>query len=173
MAGKLTRSFDFDEPGVTAAAALAKPGIEFLNDVIAGVVPPAPMQATLGFELVEVSDGFARFQLVPGEHLYGPTNAVHGGVAATLLDSAMGSAVMTTLDAVTGYATATLTVHLTRSITSRTVKVTAEGWVVHRGSRLVTAEGRLTDEQGRLLAHGSATCALTERLAPAADSRPR
>jgi uncharacterized protein (TIGR00369 family) len=173
MAGKLTRSFDFDEPGVTAAAALAKPGIEFLNDIIAGKVPAAPLQATLGFELVEVSDGFARFQLVPGEHLYGPTNAVHGGVAATLLDSAMGTAVMTTLDAATAYTTATLTVHLTRAITSRTVKVTAEGWVVHRGSRMVTAEGRLNDKQGRLLAHGSATCALVERLAPGADSRPR
>ncbi len=173
MAGKLTRSFDFDAPGVTAAAALAKPGIEFLNDIIAGVVPAAPIQAALGFELVEVSDGFARFQLVPGEHLYGPTNAVHGGVAATLLDSAMGTAVMTTLDAMTGYTTATLTVHLTRAITSRTVKVTAEGWVVHRGSRFVTAEGRLTDEQGRLLAHGSATCALADRAGTAADSRPR
>ena len=165
MAGKLTRSFDFDEPGLTAAAALGKSGIEFLSEIIAGKVPASPIQATLGFELVEVSDGFARFQLVPGEHLYGPANAVHGGVAATLLDSAMGTAVLTTLDAATTYTTATLTVHLTRAITSRTVKVTAEGWVVHRGSRLVTAEGRLTDEQGRLLAHGSATCVLTERPA--------
>jgi uncharacterized protein (TIGR00369 family) len=163
MAGKLTRSFDFDEPSVTATAALGRPGIEFLEDIIAGKVPPAPMHATLGYELVAVSDGFARFQLVPGEHLYGSTNAVHGGVAATLLDSAMTAAVMTTLDAATGSTTATLTLHVTRAITSRTVKVTAEGWVVHRGSRLVTAEGRLTDEQGRLLAHGSASCALTER----------
>ncbi len=173
MAGKLTRSFDFDEPGVTAAAALGRPGVEFLSDIIAGKVPAPPLQATLGFELVEVNDGFARLQLVPGEHLYGSTNAVHSGVAATLLESAMATAVTTTLDAVTSCATATLTVHYTRAITSRTVKVSAEGWVVHRGSRLVTAEGRLTDEQGRLLAHGSATCALTERLTPAADSQPR
>jgi uncharacterized protein (TIGR00369 family) len=181
MAGKLTRCFDFDEPGVTAAAALGRPGIEFLNDVIAGKVPAAPIQATLGYQLVEVSDGFARFELTPGDHLYGSANAVHGGVAATLLDSAMTAAVTTTLDAATGYTTATLTVHLTRAITSRTVKVTAEGWVVHRGRRLVTAEGRLTDEQGRLLAHGSATCAHTERAgsgssptgsSPGAASRP-
>jgi uncharacterized protein (TIGR00369 family) len=144
---------------------VGKTGLELLRDLIAGKVPPAPIQATLGFELVEVSDGFARFELVPGEHLYGSLSAVHGGVAASLLDSAMGAAVMTTLDAVTSHTTAMLTVHLTRAITSRTLKVVAEGWVVHRGSRLVTAEARLTDEQSRLLAHGSATCAISERPA--------
>jgi acyl-coenzyme A thioesterase PaaI-like protein len=65
-----------------------------------------------------------------------------------------------------------MTVHYTRAINARTVKVLAEGWVVHRGSRLVTAEGRLTDEQGRLLAHGSATLALSERPAPSERSSP-
>jgi uncharacterized protein (TIGR00369 family) len=163
MGGKRTRTIEFDDPELTTAGAVGKPGIEFLREQIAGTVPSAPLQATLGFQLVEVSDGFARFELSPGEHLYGPTSVVHGGVAATLLESAMGAAVMTTLDAATGHTTAMLTVHLTRAITARTVKVSAEGWVVHRGSRLVTAEGRLTDEQGRLLAHGSATCALVER----------
>lgn len=163
MGGKRTRTIEFDDPELTTAGAVGKPGIEFLRELIAGTVPPAPLQQTLGFQLVEVSDGFARFELTPGEHLYNPSGVVHGGVAATLLDSAMGAAVTTTLDGLTGYTTAMLTVHLTRAITSRTVKVSAEGWVVHRGSRLVTAEGRLTDEQGRLLAHGSATCALSER----------
>lgn len=163
MGGKRTRTIEFDDPELTTAAAIGKPGIEFLLALIAGTVPPPPLQQTLGFQLIEVSDGFARFELTPGEHLYNPSGVVHGGVAATLLDSAMGAAVMTTLDAVTSYTTAMLTVHLTRAITSRTVKVSGEGWVVHRGSRLVTAEGRLSDEQGRLLAHGSATCALSER----------
>ena len=163
MGGKRTRTVDFDDPSLTASGAAGKTGIEFLRDIIAGKVPAAPIQATLGFELLEVTDGFARFQLVPGEHLYNPLNAVHGGVAATLLESAMGAAVMTTLDAAHGSTTAALTVQFTRAITSRTVKVLAEGWVVHRGSRLVTAEGRLNDEQGRLLAHGSATCAVVER----------
>jgi uncharacterized protein (TIGR00369 family) len=163
MGGTKTRTVDLHDPALTASGAVGKKGIEFLRDIIAGKVPPAPLQLTLGFELVEVQDGFARFQMVPGDHLYGPLNAAHGGVAATLLDSAMGAAVLSVLDAVTGCATAGLTVHLTRAITSRTEKVVAEGWVVHRGSRLVTAEGRLTDAQGRLLAHGSATCALVER----------
>jgi acyl-coenzyme A thioesterase PaaI-like protein len=75
----------------------------------------------------------------------------------------MSAAVMTTLDAATGHTTAMLTVHLTRAITARTAKVSAEGWVVHRGSRLVTAEARLNDEQGRLLGHGSGTYSLNER----------
>jgi uncharacterized protein (TIGR00369 family) len=166
MLGTRTRTTEFDDPTLTAAAAAGKPGIEFLRDVIAGKVPPAPVQATLGFELVEVEDGFAKLHMVPGEHLYGALNAVHGGVAATLLDAAMGSAVMTTLDAVTAGSPVALTVHFTRSISSRTAKVVAEGWVVHRGSRLVTAEARINDGQGRLLAHGSATYALAERHEP-------
>lgn len=142
---------------------MGQTGIEFLRDVIAGKVEPAPIQATLGCELVEVSDGFASLQLSPSEKLYGVGNSVHSGVAAALLDVAMGTAVTTTLAAQTGYTMAALNVHLTRVITARAGRLLAEGWVVHRGSRLVTAEGRLTDDQGRLLAHGSATCSLVER----------
>jgi uncharacterized protein (TIGR00369 family) len=163
MGGKRTRTVEFDDPQLTATGGVGKSGIEFLRELIAGTVPAAPLQATLGLQLMEVSDGFARFELTPGEHLYNLVGVVSGGVSGAILDAAMGGAVMTTLDAATGYTTATLTTHLTRAINARTVKVTAEGWVVHRGSRLVTAEGRLTDEQGRLLAHGSATCALVER----------
>lgn len=138
-------------------------GLELLREAIAGKLPAGPLLATFGCELVEVSDGFARFELLPSAALYSPAHAVHGGVLATVLDAAMGAAVLTTLDAASGYTTATLTVHLTRAISPRTAKMKAEGWVVHRGSRLVTAEARVNDEQGRLLAHGSATCALIER----------
>jgi uncharacterized protein (TIGR00369 family) len=163
MRATRTRTTDFDDPSLTAEAALGKPGIEFLRELINGQAPPPPIQVTLGFELVEVTDGFAKLTLVPGEHLYGAFNVVHGGVASTLLDSAMASAVVTTLDALTLATTATITLHLTRPMTARMTKVTCEGWVVHRGSRLVTAEGRMKDEQDRLLAHASATYALTRR----------
>lgn len=142
---------------------MGQTGIEFLRDVLAGKIEPAPIQATLGLELLEVSDGFARFQQLPDEKLYGANNLVHSGVAAALLDLAMGAAVMTTLDALTGCSTACLNVHMTRAITARAGKLVVEGWVVHRGSRLVTAEGRLSDDEGRLLAHGSATCTIVER----------
>jgi uncharacterized protein (TIGR00369 family) len=140
-----------------------KPGLELLLEAIAGKLPTGPLMATLGCQVVEVSDGFARFELVPSEQLFSPIYAVHAGVLSAVLDAAMGAAVLTTLDGKSGYTTATLNAHLTRAITPRTLKIVAEGWVVHRGSRLVTTEGRLSDEQGRLLAHGSATCALTER----------
>lgn len=163
MGASRTRTVDFEEPSRTANAALGRPGIEFLRELIAGTTPPPPLQITLGFQLLEVDDGLARYELVPGEHLYGAQNTVHSAVASALLDAAMGAAVTTTLDATTTFNLATLTTHVTRSIGARTLKVLAEGWVVHRGSRLVTAEGRLTDDQGRLLSHGSCTCVLVER----------
>jgi uncharacterized protein (TIGR00369 family) len=162
MRGIRTRTTDFSDPSLTAEAAAGKPGIEFLRELIRGEAPTAPIQVTLGFELVEVEDGFARAQLVAGEHLCGTFNTVHSGVASTLLDACMTAAVVTTLDAVTAPTNATVTVHFTRPITARMV-VVGEGWVVHRGSRLVTAEGRLADDQGRLLAHASATYALVPR----------
>jgi uncharacterized protein (TIGR00369 family) len=145
---------------------VVRPGIELLREIIAGKQAAPPLHATLGLKLLEVKDGFARFEMPRGEHLSGSQGTLPGGVAAALLDAAMGAAVTTVLDAQTGYATATLSVHTTRAITARAGKVFAEGWVVHRGSRLVTSEGRLTDEQGRLLAHGSATSSLVERPAP-------
>jgi uncharacterized protein (TIGR00369 family) len=148
---------------MVSAVNQGKPGLELLLEALAGKQPTGPLMSTLGCQLVDVSDGFARMELVPSEQLFSPTHAVHGGVLSAVLDAAMGAAVLTTLDGKSGYTTATLTVHLTRAITPRTLKIVAEGWVVHRGRRLVTTEGRLSDEQGRLLAHGSATCALTER----------
>jgi uncharacterized protein (TIGR00369 family) len=158
-----TRKVTWADPSATAAGVRNRTGLEFLAAIVNGAVPAAPIQATLGFELVAVEPGMARFRLVPGEHHFNPMNSVHGGVACTLLDSAMSSAVMTTLDERTGYSTADLTVHLTRPIHLDTGIVTAEGRVLHRGKRVATAEGRLTDVDGRLLAHATTTCVLMER----------
>lgn len=166
MSANRTRKVDFQEPALTAAGALGKTGIEFLRDILEGRVPAPPLHATIGFELAEVSDGVARYRLIPGEHLYGMANAVQSGLSATLLEAAMSAAVMTVLDAVTSHSTASLSMQATRAITGRTGKVIAEGWVVHRGSRLVTAEGRLLDDQGRLFAHGSGSYLLVERPTP-------
>ncbi|RYZ06435.1 MAG: PaaI family thioesterase [Myxococcales bacterium] len=163
MGGKRTRTIQFDDPAAAAATTMGKSGLELLRALIESQVPAAPIQLTLGMELTEVSDGFAKLELEPGEHLYGSFGVVHGGVTGTLLDGAMGAAVLTTLDAKTGCSTVTLSVHFTRAITTRMPRVVVEGWVVHRGSRLVTAEARLKDAQGRLIAHGSGTYALTER----------
>jgi uncharacterized protein (TIGR00369 family) len=153
----------WNDPALTAAAAQGRTGLAFLGAILEGIAPPAPIQAILGFELVAAEDGVARFRLVPGEHHLNPMAGVHGGVACTLLDSAMSSAVMTTLDENTGYVTADIMVHLTRPITTKTGPITAEGRVVHRGNRVATAEGRLTDVEGRVLAHATTTCVLVER----------
>jgi len=163
MSDDRTRTVTWQDPMATARGAAGRTGLDFLRAILDGTVPPAPIQATLGFDLVAVDEGFARFEADAGEHLYNPMAGVHGGVACTLLDSAMGSAVMSTLDERTAYTTADLTVHLTRPITAKTGRIATEGRIIHRGSRVATAEGRLTDEAGRLLAHATATCLLIPR----------
>jgi uncharacterized protein (TIGR00369 family) len=157
------RNVTWSDPVLTAEGARGRTGLAFLRAILDKTVPPAPIQATIGFDLIAAEEGLARFRAVPDEHQYNPMNGVHGGIACTLLDSAMGSAVMSTLDERTGYSTVDLTVHLTRPITQKTGPIVAEGRVVHRGSRVATAEGRLTDEAGRLLAHATTTCLLLER----------
>jgi uncharacterized protein (TIGR00369 family) len=121
-------------------------------------LPPAPIAELVGFDLVELGEGRASFALDPAERHYNPLGTVHGGIAATLLDSAMGVAVHTTLDEGETYTTLELKVNFVRAITEATGRVVATGSVVHRGRRVATAEARLTDEDGRLLAHGTSTC---------------
>lgn len=158
-----TRTIEWKDPQLTAGAAAGKTGLAFLRAILDGSVPPAPIQATLGFELVHAEEGVARFRSVPGEHMFNPMGGVHGGVACTLLDSAMGCAVMTTCDEKTGYATIDLSVHLTRPITIESGTIVAEGRVLQRGSRIVTTEARITDDKNRLLAHATGSCLLMPR----------
>jgi uncharacterized protein (TIGR00369 family) len=163
MPTERTRTIQWDDPALTAGAAKGKTGLAFLRGILEGLTPVAPIQKTLGFELVAAEEGLARFRSMPGEHMYNPMGGVHGGVACTLLDSAMGCAVMTTCDEKTGYTTVELSMHLTRPITLKSGPITAEGRILNRGSRLVTVEARLTDEQDRLLAHATSTCLLMQR----------
>ena len=134
-------------------------GLEFLEAIGRGDLPPAPMATLLGIEPVEVSPGRAVFGGVPTEEFYNPIGTVHGGYAATILDSAMGCAVHTTLPAGVGYTTLELSVNLVRGITPATGPVLCEGTVLHAGRRTATADARLTDEaSGKLLAHAKTTC---------------
>jgi len=134
-------------------------GLELLRAIAAGEAPPAPIAELMGFEGVEAEEGRIVFAGVPGPEHYNPIGTVHGGFAATLLDSALGCAVHTTLPAGVGYTSLELKVNFTRPITTDTGRVLCEGKVVHRGSRVATAEARLTAEQtGKLLAHGTTTC---------------
>jgi uncharacterized protein (TIGR00369 family) len=156
-----TRSFTWEDPMATAAAGLAMPGLECMRAIIAGTLPPPPIARLLGFTVVEVQEGRAVFAMEPAEWMYNPIGSVHGGIAATLLDSCMGCAVHTTLAAGVGYTTTDLQVRYIRAMGGTTGRVLAEGKVIHRGRRTATAEGRLFVESDEtLIAHGSTGCVI-------------
>jgi uncharacterized protein (TIGR00369 family) len=121
-------------------------------------VPRAPVAELVGFDLIELGEGQASFRMDPAERHYNPLGTVHGGIAAMLLDSAMGVAVHTALDEGQTYTTLELKVNYVRAMTQDTGPVVATGSVIHRGGRVATAEARLTDAGGHLLAHGTSTC---------------
>ncbi len=133
-------------------------GFDFLTAIKEGRLPAPPISQTLGFDLVEVASGFAAFESEPGLRHYNPLGSVHGGYAATLLDSCMGCCVQTVLAQGQGYTTLEMKINLVRAVSERTGRVRAEGRVVHSGRRVATAEGTLKDTKGVLLAHASTTC---------------
>jgi uncharacterized protein (TIGR00369 family) len=144
---------------VTAAAAADMSGLEFVQALAEGRLPAPPIALPLDFALSEVAEGRVVVSGTPGEHLYNPIGSVHGGVAATLLDSAMGCAVQTTLPAGTGYTTLELKVNFVRGLTAQSGPVRCEGEVVHRGGTVATAEGRIWEQDtGKLVAHATTTC---------------
>jgi len=133
-------------------------GLEFIQGMLEGRFPRAPIMAALKFELVEVEHGRAVFEGVPEFAFYNPIGSVHGGYAATLLDSCMGCAVHTTLAAGQAYTTLEFKINFVRGMTDKTGRVRAEGRVIHPGKRAATAEGNLYDARGKLLAHATTTC---------------
>ena len=133
-------------------------GLEFLEGWASGRFPPPPMARTFNFELAEVEHGRTVFEGTPLRDFYNPIGSVHGSYAAALLDSAMGCAVHTCMAAGQGYTTLEYKISLVRGMTDATGRVRAEGLVLQVGRRVATAEGRLTDSAGRLLAHGTTTC---------------
>ena len=132
-------------------------GLELLRRMAAGELPAAPIAEPMNFRLVEVDHGKAVFEAIPDARLLNPLGSVHGGWALTLIDSAAGCAVHTTLPAGTGYATLETKVNFTRAIRPDGGKVRCVGTVLTAGRQIATAEARLLDESGRLLAHGTST----------------
>lgn len=155
-----SRLVTWDDPAAAAPAAAAMSGIEFLRALAAGRLAPAPIARLMGIELDEVAEGMAVFAVVPGEHHYNLMGAAHGGLAATLLDSAMGCAVHTMLQLGQFYTTLEIKVNYVRPLRHDGGRVRAVGTVIHVGARTATAEGRVVDEDGRLYAHGTTTCML-------------
>ena len=168
---KRSRTITWDYPAATAREGLALTGLEFLRGLADGRLPPAPIASTLGMEAAQFDAGRAVFACEPAEFHYNPIGVVHGGLAATLLDSAMSCSVHTTLAAGERYTTLELKVNFVRAITAATGRIRAEGKVVHRGGTIATAEGRLVAERdGRLLAHGVTTCLIMPRAEPAGEA---
>src|SRR5213080_930415 len=156
---KRTRTVTWEDPFEVPKAAAGRSGLEILKDVFEGRLPPPPIAQTMGFRGVEVEEGKAVFEGEPGEHLYNPIGSVHGGFAMALLDSAMGCAIHTTLQAGERYTTLEVKTNFVRPITIDTGTVRCEGVVVHRGATIATAEGKLfAVTTGKLLAHATTTC---------------
>ena len=133
-------------------------GMTLFKEIMAGRLPAPPISRTLGMSLLEVELGRVVFGYEPVLDHYNPLGSVHGGIAATLLDSVMGCCIHTTLKAGIGYTTVELKVNYVRAMTDKTGPVKAEGKIINVGSRIGTSEGRLYDANGKLLAHGTTTC---------------
>ena len=141
-------------------------GLEFLRRIVDGHYPAPSIGARMNFGIVEVEEGRVVFRGLPGQRHLNPLGTVHGGWAATVLDSALGCAVHTTMARGEAYTTVEFKVNLTRPITPKTGEVVCEGRVVHRGRTLAVSEATLKDADGKLLAMGTETCAIfsVERL---------
>ncbi len=139
-----------------------KSGLEVMQAMLAGELPYPHIMETLDFGLVEVGEGRAVFQGTPQLKHYNPLGSVHGGWYATLLDSALGCAVHTSIPAGCGYTTAELSVNIVRAASMKSGPLRAIGTVIHCGRQLATAEARLVGADGKLYAHGTTTCLVFE-----------
>jgi uncharacterized protein (TIGR00369 family) len=151
-------SLSWSDPAVLGAAGRRMSGLTFLRAIRDGGLPAPPMAVLLGMRLAEVEDGRAVFECQPGEQHYNPIGVVHGGLAMTLLDSAMTCAIQTRAVAGSGFTTVEAKTNFVRPITAATGTIRAIGTLIHAGSRLATAEGRVLDAAGKLYAHATTTC---------------
>jgi len=138
-------------------------GLEFVQGLVDGSLPLNTFARTLGYDIVEAEHGRVVITALPNDSHLNPAGGVHGGLAATLLDSCMGLAILTTLDRGIGETTLEFKISLVRPVTPETGLIRAEGTVLSRGRRIGTAEGRITDDKGRLLVHGTTTCLIFPR----------
>jgi uncharacterized protein (TIGR00369 family) len=153
-----TRTYSWEDPSVSAAAMADRSGLEVLKAISAGEIPPPPVMHTLGITGFEVGDGWMVFRLVPQEFHYNPLGTVHGGVLATLLDSAAGCAVHTTLPAGVTYTSLDLTTKFLRPVTVGSGTLRCAGTVLSRGSRVALAQAQILDGADRLVAHATSSC---------------
>jgi uncharacterized protein (TIGR00369 family) len=154
-----------NEHAILAEARRALGGLEFFRRMIAGELPLPPLAALLGFRIVEASEGRTVFEADPLPAFYNGLGSVHGGFAATLLDTALGGAVNTTMGPGRAYATVDLKVTLTRPLHQGVGVVRCVATAIQTGSRIATAEARIFDVHDKIYAHGTATCMAVETYA--------
>jgi len=157
VAESRSRTFTWSDPAETLSGLSTLPGVEALRRTISGEVPYPPMAHLMGMHLVEAEAGRVVWEAVPGEEHYNPIGTVHAGFATTILDSAMGTAFISTAEAGTRWTTLELKANFTRAITAETGPVRCTGTVVHPGRKVVTTEARLEDGANRLVAHATST----------------
>ena len=133
-------------------------GLEFLKNLSARAYPAPPFAVTTDIWLVEAESGRVIFEATPSSRYYNPLGTVHGGWISTLLDSAMGCAVHSVLKSGQAYTTVDMSISFVRPVFEKTGKLRCEGKIIHAGGRIATAEGRVWDQAGTLIAHGSETC---------------
>ena len=152
-----TRTIEWEDPTIGASRALTMAGLDYLQAMIAGEIPGPPIIALMDMDLVSATNGEVTFTCVPNESHYNPIGAVHGGFACTVLDSAAGCAVHSTLPEGMGYTSLEIKVSYLRAISAESGVLTAVGRVTKPGSRVAFAEAEITDAQGRLVATASST----------------
>jgi uncharacterized protein (TIGR00369 family) len=143
---------------VTPETLTSYDGLGFLQAIIDGTLPQPPIAELLNFHLIEAENGRAVFEGLPEFHHYNPIGSVHGGIAATLLDSALGCAIFSTLQKGDTWTTLELKLNFVRPMTKDTGPVRAEGRIIHRGRKVATSQGDLKDRAGKLYAHATTTC---------------
>jgi uncharacterized protein (TIGR00369 family) len=157
-----TRTFSWSDPALTAAQLGRRSGLDTLRAMAAGELPAPPVMELLGVERLEAHEGRAAVVMTPQEFHYNPLGTVHGGILATLLDTAAGCAVHSMLPAGIGYTSLDLVTRFLRPVTVASGALRCEGTVLSRGRTTALAEARLTDGKGRLVAHATSSCRLFE-----------
>jgi uncharacterized protein (TIGR00369 family) len=160
QASPRSRQYTWSDPSLSAAAAARMSGLEFLQSIGAGTLARPPALDTLAIDPVEVQEGRVIFEMTPAEWHYNPIGGVHGGVLATLADTALGCAVHSRLPAGTGYSTLEVKLNFVRPVTTATGRIRCVAQVLSLGRRVATADARITDSNGKLYAHATTTCLL-------------
>ena len=152
-----SRQFRWPDPARYEGPIRTLSGLEFMRAFLTGALPAPPFMELLGIRVVSVEPASVAFEFEPAEFMYSPLGNVHGGIVTVLLDTAMGCSFHTTLPAGVGYTTLELKINFVKSVTADSGTLRAEGHVLHSGSRIATADARLTGRDGKMYAHATST----------------